>query len=98
MDFPIQADHRVKIKENENRDSFLDLIREVKMLRNAKVSVIPIITGMTGTIHKTLVKELEELEIREHAEAIQAKVLLRLTRILRRVLETLGDSLLLKHQ
>ena len=43
-----------------------------------------------GTIPKVMVKELEHLEIRD---TIQTIVLLRLARILRRILETLGDLL-----
>ena len=36
-----------------------------------KETVIPIVTGLLGTIPKSLVKELEELEIRGRAEIIQ---------------------------
>ena len=32
-DFAVSADHRVKIKENENRDTYLDLARELKSYR-----------------------------------------------------------------
>ena len=30
MDFSVPADHRVKLKENEKRDKYLDLARELK--------------------------------------------------------------------
>ena len=30
MDFVIPADHRVKVKESENRDKYLDLARKLK--------------------------------------------------------------------
>ena len=30
MDFAVLADHRVKIEENEKRDKYLDLARELK--------------------------------------------------------------------
>ena len=30
MDFAVPADHRVKIKEGEKRDNYLDLARELK--------------------------------------------------------------------
>ena len=30
MDFAVSADHRVKIKENEKRDKFLDLAQKTK--------------------------------------------------------------------
>ena len=51
-----------------------------------KVTVIPKITGALGTISRSLVKELEELEIRGQVETIQTRALLRSSRILRRVL------------
>ena len=43
MDFAISADHRVKMKESEKRDKYLDFARELKKLCNMKVIVIPTI-------------------------------------------------------
>ena len=51
------------------------------------VTLKPIVIITLGTIPKDLIKGLEELEIRGRAETIQTTAL-RLTRILRRVLET----------
>ena len=62
MDFVIPADHRVKIKESEKRDKYLDLAKELKKLWNIKVMVIPIVIGALGTIPKGLVKGQENLE------------------------------------
>ena len=53
-----------------------------------KVMVIPIVIDTLRTILKDLVRCLEELEIERRADAIQITPLLRLTRILRRILET----------
>ena len=39
------ADHRVKLKEGEKRDNYLDLARELKKLWNMKVTIIPIVIG-----------------------------------------------------
>ena len=36
-DFAIRADHRVKLKESEKKDKYLDLARELKKLWNMKV-------------------------------------------------------------
>ena len=38
MDFAVLADHRVKLKESEKKDKYLDLARELKKLLNMKVS------------------------------------------------------------
>ena len=60
--------------------------------------VIPIVIGALGTVPKGLVKVLEEMEIGGRAETIQTTILLRSTRILRRVLETWEDLLSLRLQ
>ena len=39
----VQADYTVKINENENRDKYLDLARELKKLWNMKVTLLPIV-------------------------------------------------------
>ena len=41
VDFAVPADHRVKLKENEKRESTWNLLRKWKKLRNMKVTVIP---------------------------------------------------------
>ena len=63
-----------------------------------KVTIILIVIGALGTVTKGLLKELEVFEIRGREETVQTTTLLRLTRILRRVLETGGDLLSLKIQ
>ena len=83
MDFAVPADHRVKLKESEKKDKYLDLARELKKLWNMKMTFIPIIIGALGTVTKGLIKRLEDLEIRGRVETIQTSTLLRSTRILR---------------
>ena len=58
MDFAILADGRVKLKEREKRDKFVDLAREQKkkQLSNMNVTVIPI---AIGTVTKGSIKGLE---------------------------------------
>ena len=59
------ADNRVKLKESEKKDNYLDLTRELKkQLWNMKVTVIPILIGALGTFTEGLVKGLEDFEIR----------------------------------
>ena len=90
MDFTVPADFRVKFKESEKKDKYLDLARELKKLYKIKVTVIPIVISDLGTVTKRLIQGLEELEIRGLVESIQTTVLLRSARILRRFL--LGQS------
>ena len=86
--FRVQAEHRVKVKEYEKNDKYLDLARELKKLWNMKVMFIPIVIGALGTVTEGLFKGLEDLEIRGRVETIQTTRILRSARILRRVLDT----------
>ena len=53
VDFTVPADHRIKLKECEKRDKYLDLARELeKKLWNMKVTIIPIVFGAFGTVIK----------------------------------------------
>ena len=73
-----------KIKENEKSDNYLYLTRELKILWNMNVTVIPIVIGALGMIFESLVRGLKELAIRGQAETIQTAVLLKSVRILRK--------------
>ena len=80
------VNHRVKLKEREKKDKYLDLARELKKPRNMKVTMKPIVIVALGTFAKGLLKGLEDLEIRGRVKTIQTTTLLRSARILRRVL------------
>ena len=97
-DFTVPADHRIKLKECEKKDKYFDLARELKKLWNMKVSIVPIVIGAFGTVTEGLLKGLEDLEVGGRWETIQTTALLKTARILRRVLESWGDLLLLKLQ
>ena len=86
--FIVPADHRVKLKEREKKDKYLDLVRELEKMWNMKVIFMPIVTGALGTVTEGLVKGLEGLDITGQVETIQTTVLLGSTRVLRRVLKT----------
>ena len=63
VDFAVPVDHRIKLKECEKKDKYLDLARELKKLLNMKVTIIPIVIGAFGTVTKGLLKGLEDLEV-----------------------------------
>ena len=88
MDFAVPADNRIKLKECEKKDKYLDFAMELKNLWNMKVTIIPIVIGAFGTVTKELLKGLEDLEVGGREGTIQTTELLRSARILRRVLET----------
>ena len=96
MDFAVPADHRVKLKESEKRDKYLDLARELKKKRtqwNMKVTVILCVIGLLGTVIKGLVQELENLEIKGRVETIQTTAWFKSAKILKRFRETGVDLL-----
>ena len=63
-----------------------------------KVTIVPIVISAFGTITKGLLKGMEDFEVGGRVETIKMTALLRTARILRRVLEALGDLLSLKLQ
>ena len=89
VDFTVPADHRIKLKECEKKDKYLDLARELKKLWNMKVTIIPIVIGA----FETVTKGTGGVGVGGRVETIQTTALLRTARILRRVLETRGDLL-----
>ena len=88
VDFKVPTDHRIKLKECEKKDNYLDLARELKKLKNINVTIISIVISAFGTTSRGLLKGLEDLEIGSRVETTQTTALLRTARILRRVLET----------
>ena len=56
VDFTVPADHRIKLKEWEKKDKYLDIARELKKLWNMKVTIVPIVIGAFGTVTEGLLK------------------------------------------
>ena len=50
------ADQRLILKESEQKDRFLDLARELKKVRNMKVTAISVVIGVLSTVTKGLIK------------------------------------------
>ena len=98
LDFAKPADRRVKLKEIEKKDKYLEHARDLKKLWNMKETVLPIVRCVLGTFIQELLKGLENLKITGRVETILTTTLLRMARILRRVLKTSEDLLLLKLQ
>ena len=55
MDFAVPTENRMKLKECEKKDKYLDLARELKKLWNIKVGIIPILIVALSTVTKGLV-------------------------------------------
>ena len=61
MDFAVPTDHRVNLKENEKKDKYIDLARELKKLEHES-------DVYTNCDYKRLLKGQVELEIRGRVE------------------------------
>ena len=85
--FAVLAVHRIKLKECEKRDKYLDFARKLKKLWNMKVKITPIVIGAFGTVAK---QGLEDLEVADRVETIQTTALLKTARILKRDLRRLA--------
>ena len=64
MDSALPAYHRMKIKESENINKYLEFTRELKQLWDMRVTVIPVVFSALGMVLNILAKRQEELEIR----------------------------------
>ena len=87
VNFAVPADHRIKLKEREKKNKYLNFGNR-KKLSNMKVTFMPFVIVAFGTVTKGLLKGLEDLVITGREETIQTTILLTMARILRRVLET----------
>ena len=56
MDVDVPAYHRVKLKESEKKDIYLDHVMELKKLWNMEVTFIPIVIDALGTVIKVSLK------------------------------------------
>ena len=84
VDFAVPPDYRVKIKESEQIDKYLNL----KRLWQIRVTGISIVAGAFKMAPKDLEKRLDDVEIRRRINTIQTTALLRPARKFRRVLDT----------
>jgi len=73
-------------KEAEKILNCKDLITEIQRLRNMKAKVIPVVTGATGTISKSLRQFLSNMLGKQDIKELQKKVILGTAHILRKVL------------
>ena len=98
VDFVVPADHRVKLKESEKKDKYLDLTTELKNTGEHESDIYTNCNwcSLLGTVTKGLIKGLKDLKMGKRGETIQTTALLRSARILVRILETWGGLLSLK--
>ena len=89
IDVSRSFDGRVIEREEEKREKYEDLRREVAKLWNVrKVVIIPIIIGALGTLSKNFKRYVEQLEMGQMTSLLQKTCVLGTAKITRRTLET----------
>ena len=86
IDFAIPMDHRVKVKEDNKVETYMDLAAEVRRQYRVKTEIVPIVLGALGTIPKRLEDSLGQLGLPDVIASLQKSVLISTAAILRRVL------------
>ena len=59
----VPADRRIKLKEREKKDQYLDIAWELNTQWNMKVTIIPNVIGVLGAVTKGLLMGLKDLEV-----------------------------------
>ena len=98
MDFAVLADHKIKRKDCEKKDKYLDLARELKKTTEQEGDHYTNRDSYFGTVTKAILKGLDDSEVGGRVETIQTTTLLGTARILRIDLETWRDLLSLELQ
>ncbi len=88
MGFAFPADHRIKFKEIEKRDKYLDIARELKKTMEHEGDGDTNGYWCTWNNPQMIGKRSKDLEIRKQEETILTTALLRSAGILRRILES----------
>ena len=85
VDFAVSGGRRIEEKKKDKIEIYQDLGRELLTMWNLKVKIIPL--GSLGAIPKQFHNRLKQIGVTTGTAQVQKKVLLRTTRILRKVFE-----------
>ena len=95
-DVAIPGDCRIREKEIKNIQIYQNLKKELKRLWSLKkVEVLPVIVGALECISKGFSEWMDTLGIKLNVGMVEKSVLLGTARILRKVLDMYGESILL---
>ena len=87
IDFAVLEDSRIEEKEKEKMKKYQDLRKELQMIWNVRVKIIPLVVGSLGAIPKQCANKLKETGITAEIGQFQKTVLLGTARILRKALK-----------
>jgi len=87
IDVAISADRYVVQKEAEKKLKYKRLCTEIQRMWNLKCTIIPIITGATGIVTRSLRKNLEAVPGKHSIDSLQKTAILGTSHIIRKVLQ-----------
>ena len=83
IDFAVPGDSRIEEKEKDKIEKYEDFGRELQMIWNVKVKIVPLAVGSLGAIPKQFGNRLKQIGITVGTAQVQKIVLLGTARILR---------------
>jgi len=86
IDFAIAGDRNVIKKEAEKILKYKDLTVEMQHMWNVKAKLIPVITGVNGTISKSFRKYVSNIPGKHEVMELQKTAILGTAHILRKVI------------
>ena len=87
IDVAIPADRNVVQKEAEKKLKYKSLYIETQRKCNLKCTIIPVITGATGIVTRSLRKNLEAVPGKHSIDSLQKTAVLGTSQIIRKVLQ-----------
>jgi len=87
IDVALPADRNVVQKEAEKKLKYKSLFIEIQRMWNLKYTIVPVITGATGIVTRSLRKNLEAVPGKHSIDSLQKTAILRTSRILWKVLQ-----------
>ena len=88
IDIAMPGEIRVREKEQEKIERYLELKRKIKRIWDIRsIKIIPVVVGTLGSTSKKLKKCIEELEVAISTALLQKTALLGTARILRKALD-----------
>jgi len=87
IDVAIPADRNAVQKEAEKKLKYKSLCIEIQPMCNLKCTIIPVITGATGIVTRSLRKNLEAVPGKHSVDSLQKTAILGTSHIIRKVLQ-----------
>jgi len=87
IDVAIPADRNVVQKKAEKKLKYKSLCIEIQRMWNLKCTIVPIIIGATGTVTRSLRKNLETVPGKHSIDSLQKTAILGISHIIRKVLQ-----------